>query len=726
MKKFIIMILSCLNIFFAFGQNTLRVIIKDGESNEALVGATAKIKGSTIGSASNIDGQLEINNIPDGEHILEFSYVGYEKLEKTFQFPLADSLQGYTIYLIPKHHELEEIVVSTTRTSRSIANIPTRVEIIELEEIDEKSNMKPSNVSTLLRESTGIHVQQTSATSANASIRIQGLDGRYTQILKDGYPNYGNFASSLSILEIPPLDLKQVEIIKGSSSTLYGGGAIAGVVNFISKTPENNPENTILFNQSHVGQTNFGFFTATKKAKIGYTFLATSNYQKAYDVDNDDFSELPKSNDFTINPKLYFYFSDRATFILGNNFTTGNRKGGDMQVIKNKADSVHSYFETNKNIRNVTLAEFIFKTSETNNLIIRSSATIYNRQIDEPNYLFKGKNFNNFNEITHTVNKDNQTFILGINYITDNFKDVQNKYNMTTSTIGIFGQHTIDITKQVKIESGCRFDMVRYVSNQNANRENFILPRISGLFVLSEHLTSRIGFGYGYKTPTLFTEETEMLHYKNIRPIENVSSEKSRGITTDFNFKIPITKDLFFSMNQLFFYTTINNPTHLQIDTSGFKYFINETKPIVSRGTETNLKFVFKEHVKFFMGYTYTDATAKYKMNNQTLHLLPKNKINLVLIYEEERNIKIGIEGYFTDKQILSDGSPTHPYWIFGAMAEKTWNKLSVYINFENFTNTRQSKYKPVVNGPHNNPSFDEIWTSTEGFIFNGGIKIKF
>jgi outer membrane receptor for ferrienterochelin and colicins len=109
--------------------------------------------------------------------------------------------------------------------------------------------MRPANVSMLLHESTGMQVQQTSAVSGNASIRVQGLDGRYTQLLKDGYPNFGNFASGLSILEIPPLDLKQVEIIKGPASTLYGGGAIAGVVNFISKTPKEKGEYNFILNQ---------------------------------------------------------------------------------------------------------------------------------------------------------------------------------------------------------------------------------------------------------------------------------------------------------------------------------------------------------------------------------------------------------------------------------------------------------------------------------------------
>ena len=172
------------------------------------------------------------------------------------QEPVKDSIDG---------DELEEGVIRSTRTSRTFRNTPTRVETIDAEELEEKANMKPANVSMVLHESTGIQVQQTSATSANASIRIQGLDGRYSQLLKDGYPNFGNFASGLSILEIPPLDLKQVEVIKGPASTLYGGGAIAGVVNFISKMPAEKGEGTFLVNQSHIGQTNFGGYLSRKK-----------------------------------------------------------------------------------------------------------------------------------------------------------------------------------------------------------------------------------------------------------------------------------------------------------------------------------------------------------------------------------------------------------------------------------------------------------------------------
>ena len=156
---------------------------------------------------------------------------------------------------------IDEIVVTSTRSRRSFEEQPTRVEVLGSEEINEKSNMKPGDIRMLLNESTGIHVQQTSATSFNSSIRIQGLDGKYTQLLRDGMPLYGGFSGGLSLLQIAPLDLQQVEVIKGANSTLYGGGAIAGLVNLITKTPGTEPEQSFLLNATSAdGIDASGFF----------------------------------------------------------------------------------------------------------------------------------------------------------------------------------------------------------------------------------------------------------------------------------------------------------------------------------------------------------------------------------------------------------------------------------------------------------------------------------
>ena len=716
-------------LLFLLSKSTIaqNLKVKVTQSSALLNGATVSILSLNKTGVTDSSGIAVLQNLPAGTYLLTISYIGFEKQEIPVTIPFPESFL-LVIMKQAEEEEEEEVIVQSTRTSRTIANVPTRVETIELEEIDEKSNMRPANVAMILHESTGIQVQQTSATSGNSSIRIQGLDGRYTQLLKDGFPNFGNFSSGLSILQIPPLDLKQVEIIKGPASPLFGAGAIAGVVNFISRTPKEMAEYNFIINQSNIGQTNIGGFAAQRGKKVGYTMLALFNRQKAYDVDKDDFTEVPESNEFTLNPKLFLYPNESTTISIGNSFTRGERTGGDIVVIKNKADASHQYFEKNNTLRNIASIELDIKHGAKKRFVARQSFSVFDRSINIPSYKFAGVDYNAFTDISYITNANKHALVLGANLIFNNFKEKKSSSaNRDNSIItgGLYGQHTWDASEKVKLETGLRADITDYQNNIYSKTEVFILPRLSLLLKYNSKLSSRIGGGMGYKTPTLFTEETETIQYKNVRQLDNVKSEKSYGVTADVNFRTNITGDLTFSLNHMFFYTTIEKPIVLQTDLLGNHSFANATQPVQSKGFETNAKFIFKESFKLFLGYTFTDAKAKYLTGNQFLRLVPKGKLNSALIYEKEGVIKMGLEGYFTGKQYLSNGTQTPAFKELGFMTEKIFKKFSLYINFENFTDTRQSRYKNVVNGSHLDPAFDEIWTHTEGFVFNGGIKLK-
>jgi iron complex outermembrane receptor protein len=257
-----------LSVKQAFSQNIFNTILKDSQSKELLIGVIAGLKGTGNAVVSDEGGEIILANIPSGRQIIRFSYLGYRTLELELDFPLSQPVE--VVFLSPSiENELGEVIVQGTRSNRSIAQTPTRVEVLT-EEIDEAATMDPSKIAHLLTHSTGIQVQQTSATSNTANVRIQGLDGRYTQILKDGFPLYGGFSGSLSIMQIPPLDLRQIEYIKGGASTLYGGGAIAGIINVISKEPTS--EETILhLNGSQIGAFDVNMFTSKKYEKIGFT-----------------------------------------------------------------------------------------------------------------------------------------------------------------------------------------------------------------------------------------------------------------------------------------------------------------------------------------------------------------------------------------------------------------------------------------------------------------------
>jgi iron complex outermembrane receptor protein/outer membrane receptor for ferrienterochelin and colicins len=725
MNKICLVIVALICATNSFAQNSLKIKVINGETKEPLLGASSYIQSMENGYTTDSNGIRIFKNLPVGKFRLMVTHIGYIGQEILVTIPFSGEL--LVIEMEHDEEEEEEVIVQSTRTSRNIKNVPTRVETIELEEIDEKSNMRPGNVAMLLHESTGIQVQQTSATSGNASIRLQGLDGRYTQLLKDGFASFGNFASGLSVLEIPPLDLKQVEIIKGPASPLFGGGAIAGVINFISKTPKEKAEHSFILNQSNIGQSNIGYFSSKRNKKIGYTFLGLFNKQRLYDVDKDDFTEIPRSGEFTLHPKLFIYPNEKTTFIIGNSFSKGVRKGGDVQVIEGKGDGFHQYFEENNTVRNITTLELQQEISELKNLTVKQSISIFDRHIKIPSYHFDGISYNSFTDIAYLANLKNHSLVAGANFVYDKFVEKGNSSSdrdNKNTTGGVYIQDTWDASEKLKLESGLRLDFVRYSNRLYSNNEFFVLPRISLLIKYSNKISSRIGAGIGYKVPTLFTEQTETMQYQGIAQLENTKSEKSYGGTADINYKTKFGSQLDFSFNHMFFYTLIDKP--LVLTTNGIPFRIsNYEKPITSVGFESNAKFIFKQNFKLFLGYTFTDANAKYLTGNQFLPLVPKHKLNTALIYEKHEFLKIGLEGYYTSSQYLNNGTSTDNFWEFGFMVEKLWEKFSVYINFENFTDTRQNNYKRLVNDPHSSPTFDDIWTHTEGFVINGGIKLK-
>ncbi|HHB52296.1 MAG TPA: TonB-dependent receptor, partial [Saprospiraceae bacterium] len=294
MKKIIVLIILTITIHSIQAQNKVTFIIKDKADNDILFGANCILKNTTIGTSSDENGICEFNNIPNGEQTFEFSYIGFESVEKTYTFPLKDK-QPIVIYLT-ENAELETVTVFSTRTRNRIKEIPTKIEVLGNEEVIEETAINPGNISKLLGETSGIQVQQTSAISGNVSFRIQGLPGKYTQLIKDGFPLYGGFSSGLSLLQIPPLDLKQVEIIKGSASTLYGSDAIAGIVNLISKKPKEKPEFSVMLNQTNRGGNDISTFFSGKNEKFGATLVASINSQKTKDIGNNGFSDIPEYN----------------------------------------------------------------------------------------------------------------------------------------------------------------------------------------------------------------------------------------------------------------------------------------------------------------------------------------------------------------------------------------------------------------------------------------------
>ncbi len=705
-----------------FSQNTFRAQIKEVNSNIPLLGANAIVKGTNMGATANELGMLEIENIPNGSQTIIFSFIGYESQEVSLVFPLDDE-RTQVIFLEKGGEEMEEVIIASTRSRRTIANLPTRVEVISGEELEEKGNMKPGDIRMLLNETTGIQTQQTSATSYNSSIRIQGLDGKYTQLLKDGYPLYSGFSGGLSLLQIVPLDLRQVEVIKGASSTLYGGGAIAGLVNLVSRTPGEERRLDFMLNATSALGLDLSGFYSEKFGKFGTTVFASYNLGSPYDPADIGLTAIPKFNRYTVNPRLFYYPNESTTINFDLNTTVEERTGGNIDYIKGEGNVSNPYFERNNTSRLTTRAGLEKWFENGSGMNIKNSFSFFERTIEIPGYRFSGDQFASYNEASYTFGNTNVEWIGGLNLLIDKFTQAEGSavrpvdYNHVT--YGAFIQNSWDIATALSLESGLRVD------HQN-EYGTFLLPRFSALISINADLTARIGGGLGYKTPTIFTEDAERIQFRNVLPINVAETEAERSIggNFDINFHRDLTEDLDFTINTLFFYTKVDDPLILTNSFPNTWEYLQPEGYIDTKGIETNVKLGYRDF-KLFTGYTLADVNRHYNGIKTQMPLVATHRLNNVLMYEIEESLKIGLEAYYFGPQKLNDGTTGEQYWIFGLMMEKLWENFSVFLNFENFTDTRQTRFDSIFTGSISNPQFRDIYAPVDGFVVNGGIKIK-
>ncbi len=621
------------------------------------------------------------------------------------------------------HEEIEEVVViQSTRSSRTIEDIPTRIELIAGEELAETGNMKPGDIRMLLNESTGIQTQQTSATSYNSSIRIQGLDGKYTQLLRDGLPLYSGYSGGLSLMQIPPLDLQQVEVIKGASSTLYGGGAIAGLVNLISRTPGEEPESRIMLNGTSALGLDASAFYAEKFGRTGATVFASYNKGSAYDPADIGLTAIPEFDRYTFNPRLFLYLNADTTLNAGVNIVYEDRLGGNMDYIEGKAVT-DPYFERNETARVTTQFQFEHQFNHQDMLSVKNSISLYDRTVEIPDFSFAGKQFSSFSEVSFSRFDEDIEWTAGANLWTNNFEqnrgDPRYDLGFSDTTFGVFAQNTWNFTEQWSLESGLRLD---YQSEYGT----FALPKLSLMFKPTPSLTLRAGGGMGYKTPTVFSEDAERLQFQAIRPLDTstLEAEQSIGANFDINYRRDITEELTLSSNLLFFYTRINDPLVLTQELSNSYEFLQADGFVDTKGVEVNLKWSFHDF-KLFTGYTYANVKQHFDNNTTELPLVARHRLNNVLMYERHGDFWIGLEAYYFSRQKLGDGASGKPYWILGLMTEKRLSeRFSVFLNFENFLDTRQTTFDTIFTGNLNDPIFRDIYAPVDGFVINGGIKI--
>ncbi|MDX5586171.1 MAG: TonB-dependent receptor, partial [Aureibaculum sp.] len=403
--------------------------------------------------------------------------------------------------------------------------------------------------------------------------------------------------------------------------------------------------------------------------------------------------------------------------------TIEERIGGDIIYIEDGGSSQHSYFEKNNTNRISSQVGIDHTINERSTFSFKNSISYYDRTIEIPDFKFSGDQISSFSELSYIHKDEKSEWITGLNFWSDQFNQDELNFSEAVdyqhTTVGAFVQNTSNLTEKLTLETGLRGD---YQNEYGF----FVLPRVSALLKVNPKLSLRLGGGLGYKTPTVFTEDAERIQFRNVLPIDvrKTEAEESIGANFDINYKAELSNDLFFSLNTLLFYTQVKDPLILTPTSADSYEFLQPNGYLDTKGLETNIKLSYKDF-KLFVGYTLADVQEHYNDNSITFPLVAKHRLNNVLMYEVEEKLKMGLEAYYFSTQQLNDGATGRDYWLFGFMVEKIWERFSVFINFENFGNTRQTKFDTIHTGPITNPTFRDIYAPVDGFVVNGGLKIK-
>jgi outer membrane receptor for ferrienterochelin and colicins len=706
-------------IFFtpSLAQHSLRVTVKDSTKAKPISNVAIKIDEYLLAATDSVG--ICTLSLAYGSYHFSAEAIGYAT--RQFDVVFTATTTNHTVLLQPGTSELEEVVlIASSRSNQAIETSPLKVEVLGSTELSEEASIKPGNIASILGDVSGVQIQQSSAVSGNSNVRIQGLPGRYTQIVRDGMPMFDGFSGGMGILTIPPLDLRQIELIKGSASTLYGGGAIGGLINLTSKRPTLDQQMDLLANYSTLTEANINGYAARRYRKLGYTLFVGHTNQLAVDVNKDGFSDVPKLSSTLIHPRLYFYPNDKTIAFIDYSGSIDRRRGGDMTAIDNKGGTNTPFFEDNQSNRHSFSAAIDHYYSGGRKLTAKALVSQFTRTIDGNFKAFTARQISYYSEVAWSKAWAQNNLVLGTNLCGDDYSNPDVMpwalSRFQNQTVGAFGQYVAKLKTNTTVQAGMRID-------HHFTFGTFALPDVRVFQQLNEHWGARVGFGMGYKTPNPLNQQDVDVNPTTVAKTITATAEKSYAGNAEVNYKKE-WGDVHLFVNQAFYLTSITNPVYFST-VSGALTMGNAPKPVTTKGSDTYVKLDW-EHWELYAGYTYTDARLTYLSKDAFIPLTPRNRWAFVLVKEIRETWRIGLEGSAIGKQYRYDGTPTPSYFFMAMMVQRNVGKhISIVLNGENLLDYRMSNAESLYTGPRAFPTFKPLWAPIDGRVINCSVRWK-
>ena len=540
------------------------------------------------------------------------------------------------------------------------------------------------------------------------------MKGRYTRFLSDGLPLFGEQVS-LGLMQIPPLDLGRVEVIKGVASSLYGAGAMSGVVNLVSRRPETHAERQILFNASTRGATDAGLWYSTPLSQDwGFTLLGSANGQARNDVNADGWSDLPKYERAVVRPRVFWDNHAGRSFFATAGGTWENRTGGTMPGLSLPSDG--PYVEALDTRRGD--AGLAFQALSANGLVwsARASWSAQHQDHQFGEVIERDDHDSGFAELTLRRAIAHHTIVAGAAIERDRFQPLDTpRFAYTYVTPGVFVQDDADVARWLALSASARLDHHNVYGT-------FFSPRVSAL-LREGPWSSRLSFGTGFFPATPITEETEAAGLSRLSVAGPLKAERGTSTSIDVTRTAgPLSATL------TGFYSRIVDP--VEVERTKWYVLGNLPTPTTNAGLEA-IAIWKTEDFSLVANYAFVRSREDTAEGRADVPLTPRHSVGLDAAWEPGDVWRLGIEWYYTGVQRL-EANPyrceSAPYSVFGILANRRLGRLLLFVNGENLTNVKQTDWDPLLRpsrGVDGRWTVD-AWAPLDGRVINGGVRIKF
>ena len=692
-------------------------------SNEPIPFAKVKLKALNINTITDIEGSFILKNVPEGTHEIELFAFGF--LTKTIK--IQSPLESIQIELDKDLQDVEEVVVSGTLKEVSKKESTVNVEVFTPNFF--KKNPSPS-VYESIGNVNGVRPQLNCNICNTGDIHINGLEGPYTMVLIDGMPIVSSLSTVYGLTGIPNSLVERIEIVKGPASTLYGSEAIGGIINVITKKPQNaSLFSTDIFTTTWL-ETNADIalkLNAGKKATV-LTGINYFNYDYKRDDNKDGFTDVTLQDRISVFQKWNFKRKDYRLFSIAGRFLYEDRWGGEMDWDTKYRGGDSVYGESIYTTRYELLVNYQLPMKE--KIFLSGSFNHHNQNSYYGTTPFMADQFIGFGQVHWDKKIGKHDLIVGAAMRYTRYDDdtpaTQSADTLTPQNEpsnswlpGIFIQDEIKFNKKHKLLLGLRYDL-------NSMHGSIFTPRLGYKWMINPSTIFRINTGTGYRVVNIFTEDHAALTgAREVLISKDIDPEQSFNGNINLNKSIITKKNKYINIDITGFYTYFTNRIIADYDSDpNFIYYQNLSSHAVSQGASLNITAKVIRNLSIQAGATYMDI-ATFENGVKRQQILTENFTGTWGISYEIPKAKISIDytgNVYSPMRLpllneLDPRAEFSPWWSIQniQITYKGFKSWEIYGGVKNLLNWTPNKSTPFIIARSNDPFDKEVQFDTDG-----------